>query len=162
MAQSKTEPEPTPIQGKCLLPCNVHEIQVDNEDGTTETHYEYEEAVYPEQYIPPFDIMRDHVVSLLRNRVNAFIDSYYDQGTQNTIQSYALRAVQNGYADIYDACNRVMAWTDDVLAYYDVRKQDMLNATDMQTLKWIQWNFENDVAPSSDLPGWRDIKAMFP
>jgi len=158
MSEAKNRPETQKIHHGVLIPCNIHEVQRETEEGTSETVYRYEEIQLSQSNLPNNKRLRRAIANRLNQHLREYLYSRYDQGTQSTIQGFALKADRLGRSDIVDECEKILDWIAGVLDYYDTAKQSILSGSgDPQA---VQWDFEADVPPQN-LRGWREIRAMF-
>lgn len=160
-SQSKEFPQIKVLQGKILVPYNVRQIQVEQEEGPDETAYLYN--LYKHDPGPAIDNLehwKQVIWKLLQKDLHAHVYGTYDQGEQATISAYGSRAIAADRQDIVDECVAVQDWIDDVLDYYDVRKAAVFGAATQEELVSVNWDFPGD-KPSTDRKDWRDIKAMF-
>lgn len=161
MPESKEIPIVRRLQGGILVPCNIRQVSRETEDGGSETFYIYDQVRLDRKTMPSLSESKAVVVGALNADLHMHIYSRYDQGTQATIQAYASKADRLGRTDIQDECQKIFDWIDSVLAYYDARKSEVVQAADMQAMAQVTWDFAGNVPAPADLMGWRDIRAMF-
>lgn len=145
-----------------IVPFNCTNIYYTNEDNEFEEQYEYYEHIEKFKGKGKFHLgyWKQVIVKYLNNDLQEHIYKHYDDGTQKTIQSYSIKAIQLGRNDILEECDKVQHWINTVLEYYDQKKNSILNAQTEEELIKINWNFSNDV-PETQHISWRDIKNMF-
>ncbi len=161
MAQAKHRQTVAKHGSAVIVPYNVHTITQQDEDGTEETFYEYQETTLDRRDLPPLNAVKTAIAQQLRADLQAHIYTHYDQGTQATIQAFHAKAQRQSLTDIADECEAIFDWIQQVLDYYDTKKQAILSASTTDDVLNINWNFETDVPKPSTLKGWREIKAMF-
>ena len=81
---------------------------------------------------------RTKVLSKINQEVNTYINSYYDVGTQ---QSFTAIYVKYNTQAVKDYLDPVWNWINTIMAYYYTKKTEITNATNINTLKSIVWNF---------------------
>ncbi len=160
MTQSKEFPTIRNLQHQIIVPYNVHQITIDNE-GEPETAYKFQTYRHkPGVAIDNLEYWQQVVWKLLQKDLHTHVYGIYDQGEQATISAYGARAIAAERQDIIDECIAVQDWIDDVLEYYDVRKNAIYAAATQAELMGVTWDFAGD-KPCADRKDWRDIKAMF-
>ncbi len=162
MAQAKNKPTIYRHGTGVVIPYNVHNATLQDEDGTEETFYEYAEITLDRRDLPPLTAVKNAIAQQLRADLQAHIYTHYDQGTQATIQAFHAKAQRQSLTDITAECEAIFDWIQQVLGYYDDRKQAVVNAADEDAAVFVNWNFEVNVPKPSTLKGWRGVKAMFP
>ncbi len=161
MAQAKHRPQIAKHGTGIVIPYTVHTITQSGEDDTEETFYEYAEITLDRRDLPPLNAIKAAIAQQLRADLQAHIYTHYDQGTQATLQAFYAKAQRQSLTDIADECEAIFDWIENVLDYYDARKQAVIDAADEDSAISVNWDFEANVPPPSSLKGWRDIKAMF-
>jgi len=161
MPEAKNIPKIRKLQGKVQLPYNVREKTRTDEDGNQEIYYAFDRLNLNQAQLPSLEQAKKQVVTALQADLHKHIYPEYDQGSQASIQAIAQKAERNGLSDIADECEKIFNWIEDCLDYYYARKDDILNATDEQSLVTINWNFVGNVPKPSDLKTLREIKGMF-
>jgi hypothetical protein len=84
-------------------------------------------------------IKREMLLNTINDEVNTYINTYYDTGTQQTFT--AIYTQQNTPTSIKDYLDPVLVWISSIMSYYYGRKQNIIDATDITTLKAITWDF---------------------
>ena len=161
MPESKQMPEIKRLQGGVILPYNVQQITRTNEDDEQETFYKFDRIKLDQQTLPTLEQVKKHVVEQIRQDLHAHIYPNYDEGSQSTIQSYAMQAQGQGRSDIYNECEKIMNWIDDVLSYYYLIKDNVEAATDEVGTTGVNWDFASDKPAPNDLKSLKEIKAMW-
>jgi len=162
MPSSNIFPQVKKLRNGVLIPFNVKEKSITDEEGSISTQYDYEELLLHQKVFPTLTQLKECVIHELNRQNDEFIYSHYTGGTQATIQGYAQKAARRGRTDIQDECEAILDWIESVLAYYDVKKGALAEATDEQSLISITWDFKTNTSISpSGLKGWREIRDMF-
>jgi len=161
MPESKQNPEIKRLQGGVILPYNVQQVTRTNEDGEQETFYTFDRVKVDQQILPKLEQVKKIIVEQLRHDLHKHIYPNYDEGSQSTIQAYAMQAQNQGRPDIYDECDEIMTWIDDVLSYYYSTKDSVVAATDETGITEVNWDFASDKPVPSDLKSLKEIKAMW-
>ncbi len=161
MPESMHKPEIQRLQGKILVPCNARQVERPTADGQMETVWVYT-VVEADPGHPIGDLAhwKQETARRLNLELQGYICSIYDIGTQVTLNGYASRALFEGRSDIVAECRKVQDWVDQVLEYYDQRKQALLTAETEDERMEVAWDFAADVPPS-DFVDWRNVRLMF-
>lgn len=161
MPESVHKPEIQRLQGKILVPCNARQVQRTAADGQAETVWAYTVIeADPGAPIGDLEHWKQESARRLNLELQAFICSIYDIGTQVTLNGYAARALFEDRPDIVAECRKVQDWVDQVLEYYDQRKQALLTVATEDARMEVVWDFAADVPPT-DYVDWRNVKTMF-
>jgi hypothetical protein len=81
--------------------------------------------------------------------VNTYINSYYDPGTQQTFT--AIYTQQDTPTAIKDYLDPVLVWISSIMAYYYGKKQSVIDAETLATIKGITWDFTTFDATKPDV-----------
>jgi hypothetical protein len=149
-------------QGVLFVPYNCRQ-EYKIVGRASQAFWKYE--VIPHKITPGFNYkniedLKSVTINKLNQDLQQYIYSYYDAGTQATINGYATRALFENRTDIVTECRKVQDWIDTVLDYYDNAKASLIAAGTDQERMCVTWDFKKDV-PITDYVDWRYIKALF-
>ena len=71
--------------------------------------------------------------------VNAYIDQYYDAGTQ---QSFTAAYVKYNTDAVKNYLNPVWTWIETIMSYYYAKKSAIVGAANLAALREVTWDFE--------------------
>jgi len=150
---SKDFPEIIQLQGVIQIPYNIK-----TQEGFEQTGYTYN--VVSTNQFQTLNGYKNLIWRALQQELKCYINAQYDEGEQATITGYAVRASNADRQDIVSSCLPVQAWIDDVLSYYDTKKQAIFVAGSLVDLMVVNWDFDTDV-PIQNRVDWRDVRALF-
>lgn len=161
MPEAKQIPEIKRLQGGVIIPYNVQQVTRTNEDDEQETFYVFDRIKLNQQILPKLEQVKKIIAEQLRHDLHKHIYPHYDEGSQSTIQAYAMQAQNQGRGDVYTECEKIMNWIDEVLSYYYSVKDSVDAATDESGVTGVNWDFAKDKPAPSDLKSLKEIKAMW-
>ena len=139
--ESKEKPVINKLQGKILIPYCIEQKTRINEDNQTETYYQYNLLKLPLDVDTSLQALKAKIKAELKKQNDEYIYNKYAPGTQQTMQ--ALYADSNTSSEHKALIISVWDWIrkTDVLPYYYSKKTEIENATSVNTLLDIVWDF---------------------
>ncbi len=150
--ESKEKPVISKLQGKILIPYNI-EQKTRIENNQTEEYYQYSLLKLSFDSDISSQALKAKVKAELKKQNDEYIYSKYSPGTQQTMQ--ALYADSNTTTEHKALIISVWDWIrkTDVLPYYYSKKVEIENATSVEALLDIVWDFSqfNTTDPKVEL-----------
>jgi len=85
--------------------------------------------------------LKEAKAAKLKAELQDFVYSHYDNGTQASFLSLYQLAKDKGRTDIITEIQKVWAWVNTVMNYYYNKKSSILNATSIDELNAITWDW---------------------
>jgi len=90
---------------------------------------------------PPLDELKQQKLRQLKQELQNFIYSHYDQGTQASFTALYQQAKEQNNTDTLSQIQKVWDWINSVLNYYYSVKNTIKNVTTQDELNGITWNW---------------------
>lgn len=160
MTQSNIYPEIRRNKKWIIVPYNVKEYTVTDENDKENTFYKYNEhrEIFKGKDYTHIDYWCKVIKKYLNEDLHLWIDKHYDQGIQSTLQALGQQAMLVGCQDAIKQGLMIFNWIDTVLQYYDSKKTMLENALIEYNIISVNWDFPNDVPLPKNMPSWRDVK----
>jgi len=114
-----------------------------NNQGRRRWDFEKKEVV---EYIPPppsLDEVKQQKLHQLKQELQNFIYSHYDQGTQASLTAIYQQAKEGNKTEVITQITKVWDWIRNVLIYYYTKKNEIINATTITELNNVIWNWQD-------------------
>ncbi len=129
------------------IPYNIEEVTVgEGEDA----RQQYQHRYILMGHNPSNDDVRAAIADELCTEVNTYINTYYDPGTQQTLQ--ALMIMDTVPQAVKDDILTIWPWIQGALGYYYSKKAEVLGAEDPKLVTWDFSQF-NATKPAVTLAG---------
>jgi hypothetical protein len=116
------------------------------EDAVTKTYTVNDYSA--EELAPRLTEEQTSILTQINNDVNTYINNYYDVGTQ---QSFTAVYVKYNTDEVKNYLNPVWDWINTIMVYYYGKKQTIVDAANITTLKAITWDFTTFDATKPDV-----------
>jgi len=112
-----------------------------NNQGRRRWDFEKKEVVPYVPSSPPLDELKQQKLRQLKQELQDFIYSHYDQGTQASFTALYQQAKEQNNTDTLSQIQKVWDWINSVLDYYYSVKNTIKNVTTQDELDGITWDW---------------------
>ena len=112
-----------------------------NNQGRRKWDFETNQIVNYEPPQPSLDVLKQQKNLQLKQEVQDFIYSHYDQGEQASLLNLYQRAKEENNTEAISLISKVWSWIDTVLSYYFSKKEEIQNAESYEALDSITWDW---------------------